>query len=86
MLGKPLVEAVEPDRTLGFSFTRLHTWYIEQANKMDGQRRLGVNIKCKRDHLNHVIQDCVFMVTFEDLFFLFNLNTLDASLMRCWTL
>ena len=86
MLGEPLVKTVEPDCTLGMACTRMHLWYVEQANKTDEQRCSGVDVKFKKDHLNHDRQDCVFTVTFEDLFFLFNLIALDVSLMRCWTL
>ena len=84
-LGEPLVERLDSP-TLGQACTTLHTWYMEQANKSAEQRRSGVTVKFKEDHFNHVHQDCVFTVTFDDLFCLFNLNELDVSLIRCWTL
>ena len=84
-LGEPLVERLDSP-TLGLACTTLHTWYMEQANKSAEQRVSGVTVKFKEDHFNHVHQDCVFTVTFEDLFGLFNLNDLDVSLIRCWTL
>ena len=83
---EPLVETVERHPTLGMACARLHTWYMEQASKTDEQRCSGVTVKFKKDHLKHDRQDCVFTVTFDDLFLLFNLDSLDASLMRCWTL
>ena len=85
VLGKPLVERLDTT-TIGLACTRLHTWYMEQANKTDEQRRSGVTVKFKKDHFNHEAQDCVFTVTFDDMFCLFNLDTLDVSLLRCWTL
>ena len=59
---------------------------MEQANKTDEQRRSGIAVKFKKDHFNHEALDCVFTVMFDDMFNLFNLDSLDVSLMRCWTL
>ena len=81
-LGEPLVERLD-DPTLGYACTRLHTWYMEHANRTDEQRCSGVTVKFKKEHFNHEAQDCVFTVTFDDMFCLFNL---DVSLMRCWIL
>ena len=84
-LGEPLLEKLD-NPTLGLDCTELHTWYMEQSNKPVDQRRSGFTVKFKEDHFNHVYQDAVFTVTFDDLFCLFNLDELDVSLIRCWTL
>ena len=59
---------------------------MEHANRTDEQRCSGVTVKFKKEHFNHEALDCVFTVTFDDMFWLFNFDTLDVSLMRCWTL
>ena len=84
-LGEPLVERLDSP-TLGQACTTLHTWYMEQANKTDEQRCSGVTVKFKKVHFKHEAQDCIFTVTFEDLYSLFNLDSLDALVMRCWAL
>lgn len=35
-LSEPLVVPVEHLQTLGLAYQRLHAWYMEWANKMDG--------------------------------------------------
>ena len=82
VLGEPLLEKLD-NPTLGSDCTALHTWYMEQSNKPVDQRCSGVTVKFKEHHFNHVYQDAVFTVTFDDLFCLFNL---DVSIIRCWTL
>ena len=82
MHGEPLVVPEEDLKTLGLASQRLHEWYMEQAKKTGGQRCSGVTVKFKKIHFNHELQNCVFTVTFDDFFLLFNLDSLDASLMR----
>lgn len=83
--GEPLLEKLDSP-TLGLDCTELHAWYMEQSNKPVDQRCSGVTVKFKEHHFNHVYQDAVFTVTFDDLFCLFNLDELDVSIIRCWTL
>lgn len=63
---------------------RFHAWYMEESNRPEAERRSGITVKFKPEHFMH--DECVFAVTFDDIFGLFTLNALDASLVRCWTL
>ena len=70
-------------RHLGMICNRLHAWYMEKSN-MKPNRQSAFTLKYKETHFLH--DSGYIVVTFEDLFLLFNLDELDASLLRCWTL
>jgi hypothetical protein len=57
----------------------LHNHYIQNY-----QRGLDILVSYKDDHF--LVGDDIFIITFSDLYDLFNLNALDISLMRCFTL
>jgi hypothetical protein len=57
----------------------LHNYYIQNY-----QRGLDILVSYKDHHF--LVGDDIFIITFFDLYDLFNLNVLDISLMCCFTL
>jgi hypothetical protein len=57
----------------------LHNYYILNWKKIDV-------IVVKYRHSHFLIDDGVFIISLTDLYDLFNLDALDVSLMRCFTL
>jgi hypothetical protein len=57
----------------------LHNYYILNWNKID-----VIVVKYRQSHF--LIDDGTFIISLSDLYDLFNLDTLDVSLMRCFAL
>jgi len=57
----------------------LHNYYIQNWQKID-----VIVVQYKKNHF--LTDDGVFIVSFSDLYDLFNLDALDVSLMRCFAL
>jgi hypothetical protein len=57
----------------------LHNYYILNWKKID-----AIVVKYRRSHF--LMDDGVFIISLSDLYDLFNLDTLDASLMCCFVL
>jgi hypothetical protein len=57
----------------------LHNYYILNWKKID-----VIVVKYRQSHF--LIDDGVFIISLTDLYDLFNLDALDVSLMRCFTL
>ena len=70
---------------LGQACTVLHKHYIANFKKPWRNQSGGITLKFKREHFGHTV-GLVFTVAWEDLFLMYNLNCLDASLNRCFTL
>lgn len=81
-LGVSLVPESQLPR-LGMICNTLHAWYMQKSN-MKPIRQSAFTVKYTEQHFLH--DTGYIVVTFEDLFLLFNLDELDASLLRCWTL
>jgi hypothetical protein len=62
----------------GKSCVELHIYYINNFNK--GQ---DIIVSYKEQHF--LLGDGIFLISWFDLYDLFNLITLDVSLMRCFT-
>jgi hypothetical protein len=78
VMGKPILN-VDALHMAGQTCVKLHNYYIN--NYMSGQDI----IVAYKDH-HFLVGDDFFLISFSDLYDLFNLNVLDASLMRCFTL
>ena len=85
VLGQPLLEEKYLQK-LPYTCMQLHMWYMQQSNKLEGERTSSITVKFTEEDLHHSFQECMFVVAFEDLFDLFTFNALDVSIIRCWTL
>jgi hypothetical protein len=63
----------------GQPYVDLYNYYIQ--NYMAGQ---DILVSYKDRHF--LVGDGIFIITFADLYDIFNLDTLDISLMRCFAL
>jgi hypothetical protein len=63
----------------GQSCVNLHNYYI---NNYKSDQDIIVSYKDRY----FLVADDIFLISFSDLYDLFNLNMLDVSLMRCFTL
>ena len=66
----------------GFACQASHAWYIRKTRKKGCDT--GITVAYKDEHFFNGPGN--FVVGFNDLYDLFNLVGLDASLLRCWTL
>ena len=66
----------------GYGCQSLHNWYMEKTKEKGCAD--GITVRYKEEHFLH--EPAPFGVGVDDLFDLFNLKALDASLLRCWTL
>jgi hypothetical protein len=57
----------------------LHNYYIQNY-----QSGIGILVSYKDHHF--LVGNALFLITFSDLYHLFNLDALDISLMHCFTL
>jgi hypothetical protein len=78
VMGKPMLTVDELCKA-GQPCVDLHNYYI--INYKTGQ---DIIVSYKDDYF--LVGDDVFIITFSDLYYLFNLNALDISLMRCFVL
>jgi hypothetical protein len=58
---------------------KLHNYYIQNY-------RMGQEIIVQFKDRHFLVGDNIFVITFSDLYDLFNLDTLDISLMHCFAL
>ena len=81
IIGKPLCSAAVLGHA-GYACQALHAWYLEKTKEEGCDTGITVRYEYKHffSETNH------FVVGFNDLYDLFNLVGLDASLLRCWTL
>ena len=80
-IGKPLCPDTELARA-GFACQALHAWYMRKTGKKGCDS--GITIAYKDEHFFNGTGN--FVLGFNDLYDLFNLAALDASLLRCWTM
>ena len=80
-IGKPLCPGTELARA-GYGCQALHAWYMRKTGKKGCDT--GITVAYKDEHFFNGAGN--FVVGFNDLYELFNLVGLDASLLRCWTL
>ena len=66
----------------GYGCQSLHNWYMEKTKEKGCAH--GITVRYTEEYFRH--EPAPFVVGFDDLFDLFNLKALDASLLRCWTL
>jgi hypothetical protein len=78
IMGKPMLTANALDKA-GQACLDLHNYYIN--NYKSGQ---DIIVSYKDRHF--LVGDDYFLISFSDLYDLFNLDALDAFLMRCFTL
>ena len=60
----------------------MHAWYMRKTKEKGCNT--GITVRYTKEDFFH--EPAPFVVGFDDLFDLFNLKALDASLLRCWTL
>jgi hypothetical protein len=77
-MGKPML-TVNRLHKIGHPCVELHNYYIN--NYKSGQ---DITMSYKDRHF--LVSDSFFLITFSDLYDLFNLNALDVSLMHCFAL
>ena len=70
---------------LGWACASLHNHYLANFKKPKNQQTDSIVGTFGREHFLHD-KGRLFVVTWEDLFLMFNLNALDAGLVRCFTL
>jgi hypothetical protein len=78
VMGKPMLTIDMLDKA-GQPCVDLHNYYIN--NYKSGQ---DIIVAYKDDHF--LMDDSIFLISFFDLYDLFNLDVLDVSLMRYFTL
>jgi hypothetical protein len=78
VMGKPIL-TVDALHKVGQPCVELHNDYMN--NYMSGQ---DIIVSYKDRHF--LVGDSFFLISFSDLYDLFNLDALDVSLMRCFTL
>jgi hypothetical protein len=78
VIGKPML-TVDVLKLVGKSCVELHNYYIN--NYMLGQ---DIMVSYKDHHF--LVGDGIFFISWCNLYELFNLDALDVSLMRCFTL
>jgi hypothetical protein len=78
ILGKPMF-TVDALHKAGQSCVELHNYYMN--NYKSGQ---DIVVSYKDRHF--LVGDGFFLISFSDLYDLFNLDALDVSLMRCFAL
>jgi hypothetical protein len=76
--GKRMLNAKELCKAGQFC-VELHNYYILNWKKID-----AIVVKYRQSHF--LMDDGVFIISLSDLYDLFNLDVLDVSLMRCFTL
>jgi hypothetical protein len=74
-MGKLILTADELGKA-GQPCVDLHNYYIQNY-----QRGLDILVS----YNDRLVGDDIFIITFSDLYDLFNLDALDISLMRCFT-
>ncbi|CAN6356066.1 unnamed protein product [Urochloa humidicola] len=79
--GQPMM-TVDELNTAGPATIALHNYYL----KATVEKKKDIVVEYKRGHLQRSSDKECFLVSFNDLYDLFNVDALDVSLMRCFTL
>jgi hypothetical protein len=77
VMAKPML-TVDALKQAGKSCIELHNQYINNYKKQD------IIVSFKEEHF--LVGNDIFLISWSDLYDLFNLDTLDISLMRCFAL
>jgi hypothetical protein len=78
VMGQSMLTVDELNK-VGKACIDLHDYYMQNYEN-------GLDILGSYKDRHFLVGDNIFMVTFSNLYVLFNLNALDISLMRCFTL
>jgi hypothetical protein len=78
VMGKPMLTVNALDKP-GQACVDLHNYYINNY-------KLGQDIIVTYKDHHFLVGDDIFLISFSDLYDLFNLDALDVSLMRCFAL
>jgi hypothetical protein len=78
VMGRPML-TVDTLHKAGKPCVELHNYYINNYKS-------GQDIIVSYKDLHFLVGDDIFLISWSDLYNLFNLNALDASLMRCFAL
>jgi hypothetical protein len=78
VMGKPML-IVDVLKQAGKSFVELHNYHISNYKK-------GHNIIVSFMEEHFLVGNNIFLISWSDLYDLFNLDALDMSLMRCFAL
>jgi hypothetical protein len=76
--GSPML-TVDQLHEVGQYFVEFHNYYIQNV-------KMGEDIMVQFKDRHFLLGDNIFVVIFYDMYDLFNLDALDISLMRCFTL
>lgn len=79
--GRPLLTAAELENA-GHAITSLHNYYLQCC----AEKKKYIVASYKRGHLLREAEDECFLLCFNDLYDLFNLDALDVSLLHSFTL
>jgi hypothetical protein len=77
-MGRPML-TVDVLKMAGKSCVELHNNYINNFNK-------GQDIIVSYEEQHFLVGDDIFLISWSDLYDLFNLDALDVFLMRCFLL
>ncbi|CAL4906881.1 unnamed protein product [Urochloa decumbens] len=80
--GQPMLTDAELE-SAGPATSTLHRYYLQKSKARQND---GLVVKFKRIHLLRSLDVECFLVGFNDLYDLFNIDALDISLLRCFTL
>jgi hypothetical protein len=78
VMGMPML-TVDTLKLVGKSCVELHNYYINNYHK-------GQDIIVLYKDRHFLVGDDIFLITWSDLYDLFNLDALDVRLMRCFVL
>jgi hypothetical protein len=78
VMGRPMLTA-DTLKLAGKSCVELHNYYINNDHK-------GQDIIVSYKDWHFLVGDGIFLISWSDLYDLFNLDALDVGLMRCFTL
>jgi uncharacterized protein (DUF2132 family) len=84
--GEPWVKSPDRLKKLGPYSRELHEYYLKEVKKPPRQRTTSITVEFTKDHFHHDFEFCQIYVYFVDLWELYNLRSLEASIIRCYTL
>ena len=89
VLGEPWIKDPKRMRELqvvNAYANRLHDYYLRECAKPLHERTTSIKVRFYEEHFNHDVEGYEFYVGFQDLWELYNLRSLESSIIRCFTL
>ena len=89
VVGEPWIKDPKRMREIqvkqGYSKT-LHDYYLRECAKPLHERTTSIKVRYREEHFHHELEGCEFFVGFQDLWEMYNLRSLESSIIRCFTL